>query len=46
MTECDYCGMDKPDVKRCRDPYAWEVNDVEILVDICFDCYTDRTQEI
>ena len=43
---CTYCGKDKPDVSERFDPFSFEINDEEIEVDICDDCYAERRDEI
>lgn len=43
---CDGCLKDKPDVKTVIDPYSKEINDHEIEVDLCDDCYTAHCDDI
>ena len=43
---CSQCGQDKDDVATCVDPYALEVNNVRIVVDLCGKCYRIQLDDI
>lgn len=44
--KCDQCGKYKSDVVHTIDPYDKEINEREIDVDLCRDCYYERLLEI
>ena len=44
--ECESCHERKPGVKNCIDPYMADVNNEEIYVDLCDDCYSDKVGDI
>ena len=46
MKTCEICGQAKDDVMTETDPYALEVNDVSIPMDLCDHCYGQRIQDI
>jgi hypothetical protein len=43
---CDGCHKEKEDVRSCLDPYAKEINDEEIDMNLCEDCYQNRCDDI
>lgn len=43
---CDSCHKAKPDVKECLDPYALEINNHEVEVQLCDDCYHEYCMDI
>ena len=43
---CDYCKQEKPDVKETFDPFHLEINDEEILVNLCNECYQIACEDI
>ena len=46
LLECMFCHKQTPDVRPTLDPYAREINEEDIEVDICDDCYQDRCDDI
>jgi hypothetical protein len=46
MFKCDDCGKENPDVKKTFCPYEDDVNDEQIEVYLCDDCYDERCMEI
>ena len=42
---CEECGS-KENVQKDFDPYALEINDKEIEVTLCADCYQERVWDI
>ncbi len=46
MLMCDRCHETKEDVAECIDPYAREINDEEVLVTLCDNCFSDRVDDI
>ncbi len=43
---CDQCGKDKPDVKERLDPYEEDVNNREVLRNLCRNCEYEIAQDI
>ena len=43
---CDQCHQDKPDVRTVIDPFAYDVWDKEIEMDLCKQCEQDRRDDI
>ncbi len=43
---CDSCHKAKKDVQVCLDPYALDVNNEEVEVQLCDDCCTERAMDI
>jgi hypothetical protein len=42
---CEDCGVSEGvDTTRC--PYAYEIDDEEIIVDLCEDCYQQRAEDV
>ena len=44
--ECDDCGKRKPDVHHTTCPYSSEINETEIDITICNDCFSNRADDI
>lgn len=43
---CQFCHKENPDVYERRDPYLFDVENEEVMVAICDDCYSDRCDDI
>lgn len=43
--KCERCGTEA-DVERVIDPYALEIDDVEVEIDICPACLQERCDDI
>jgi hypothetical protein len=43
---CEGCNKDKPDVEEVLDPYCLEINDEEVWIVVCGDCYIERALDI
>lgn len=43
---CDMCHKDKPDVEEILDPYSREINDEDVWMFLCPECYQERVDEI
>jgi hypothetical protein len=43
---CDRCGVQSEDVQTCIDPYDQEINDKEVEVTLCHNCYQERIWDI
>ena len=46
MHKCDDCGKIHKDVKRVNCPYAEEIHNTKIKVNLCDDCYRERANDI
>jgi hypothetical protein len=44
--KCEQCGQDKDDVGIVTDPYAADVLDEEVEMQLCGDCYRQRADDI
>ena len=44
--KCDYCEEEKDDVTSVLDPFCLEINDEEVRVNLCNECYGNRSDEI
>lgn len=44
--ECNDCHVKSAEVQVCNDPYCLEINDEEVEVQLCDNCYSDRVMEI
>ncbi len=44
--KCDCCGKETPDVAKCLDPYSAEINDEEVELYLCLECYQDKQDDI
>jgi hypothetical protein len=42
---CEKCGTTEG-VEEVLDPYALDINGVEVWCDLCSDCYADRVADI
>lgn len=43
---CSMCGKEKPDVHIRRDPYAYDVDNTEVLMALCDICTESRADDI
>ena len=43
---CEHCKKPKPDAHECRNPYQWDVNNVEVMEIICNECYAELCDDI
>ena len=43
---CEGCNRAKKDVQTCNDPYALDVYNEEVEVNLCDDCYSERVADI
>lgn len=43
---CDDCGEEKDDVEATFCPFAREINDEDIPMNLCSDCYQERADDI
>ena len=46
MKECEYCNQQKADVRKVIHPYEKEINETELWVNMCDECYLDSVQDI
>lgn len=46
MLTCSMCGLEGPDVQCVWDPYALDVNDEKIEINLCDACYRERIWDI
>jgi hypothetical protein len=44
--DCDICRKAKPDVNYRIDPYNADVNDDEVWMYLCDDCYSERAADV
>ena len=44
--KCQYCNKNKKNTIITNDPYAREINNVEIKMKLCSECYHQRCQDI
>jgi hypothetical protein len=44
--KCQDCDQEKPDVAETTCPYALEINDEEVVIVVCDDCYQERLYDI
>jgi hypothetical protein len=43
---CGQCKQKKLDTKRREDPFAREINNESIMLDLCDECYQNRHDDI
>jgi len=44
--ECEDCGRKDETVQETICPYNAEINDIEVPMNLCDDCYQDRADDI
>ena len=46
IMKCDDCGKESDDVEIVVDPYAQEIDGIEVEVPLCPDCYQAKVDNI